>query len=164
MIDFSLANILQNAPYAITLTEAGFVFCTDSGVHYRISFEKEDIVLGGCNTYQLILQNVDRIRPSHDPKVVATILAIIDEFFRSNLKVLLYTCDTSDGMEGGRNRLFLRWFDKYAEPGRFTICTAKAAVEEETIYAAIIIERRNPRHDDIVADFDKMSAMLADKP
>ena len=164
MIDFALDRILQHAPYSITLTEAGFVFCTDNGVPYRVSFEKEDIVLGGSCTYQLILQNVDHIRKAHDPKVVETVLAIVDEFFRSNHEVLLYMCDTSDGKEGGRNRLFLQWFNRYAEAGRFTICTANADVEGETIYVAIIVETRNPLHDYIISDFEKMSDMLTEKP
>ena len=84
MIDFSLQHILQHAPYDITLSEAGFIFLTDNGIHYRVSFDEEDIVLGGCKTYQFILQNVEHARAPHDPKIEATVLAIIDEFFRSN--------------------------------------------------------------------------------
>ena len=129
MIDFSLKHILEDSPYDITLSEAGFIFLTDYGIHYRVSFDKEDIILGGCDTYQLILHNVEHVRPAHDPKVEQTVLAIINEFFRSNLEVLLYICDTSDGKESSRNRLFLRWFEKHATPGRFPICTAKACIE-----------------------------------
>jgi len=164
MIDFSLKHILEKSPYDITLSEAGFIFLTDNGIHYRVSFDKEDIVLGGCDTYQLILQNVEHLRPSYDPKVALTIMAIIEEFFRSNMEVLLYICDTSDGRESGRNRLFLRWFDKHAEPERYTIHTANAKVEDETVYAAIIIENRNPRLKEIIADFDQTAALLTDKP
>lgn len=100
MIDFSLSRILMQAPYDIVLSDVGFIFQTDFGIHYRVSFDKEDIVLGGCETYQLILQNVENHHSPHDPKVEKTILAIIDEFFHSNLQVLLYICDTSDGKEG----------------------------------------------------------------
>lgn len=165
MIDFSLKHILEHSPYDITLSDAGFIFLTDTGIHYRVSFDKEDIILGGCETYQLILQNVEHIRQPHDPKVETTVLAIIDEFFRSNLQVLLYICDTSDGKESGRNRLFLRWFEKNAAPGRFTICKANAKVEDEMIYAAIIVENRNPKLKDITEDFEKTASMLAtDKP
>lgn len=164
MIDFSLNRILEKAPYDITLSDAGFIFQTDSGIHYRVSFDKEDIVLGGCYTYQLILQNVEHQRTPHDPKVEATVLAIIDEFFLSNTEILLYVCDTSDGKEGGRSRLFLRWFYKHAEPGRFTIRTANAEVEGETIYMAIIVENRNPKVKEIAADFEQTAAMLANKP
>lgn len=164
MIDFSLNRILEDSPYGITLSGTGFIFKTDYGIHYRVSFDKEDIVLGNCETYQLILQNVENVRMPHDPKVELTVLAIIYEFFRSNQHVLLYICDTSDGKESSRNRLFLYWFEKHAEPNRFTICTAHAQIEDEVVYAAIIVDNRNPRVNEITADFEKTSSLLADKP
>ena len=80
------------------------------------------------------------------------------------MKVLLYICDTSDGKEDSRNRLFLRWFEKYAEPGRFTICNAHANVEGEVVYAAIIVENRNPKLKEIMEDFEEAAAVLTDKP
>ena len=49
MIDFSLQNILKDSPYDITLSEAGFIFQTDNGIHYRVSFDEEEIVLGGLH-------------------------------------------------------------------------------------------------------------------
>lgn len=164
MIDFSLNRILEDSPYGITLSGTGFIFKTDYGIHYRVSFDKEDIVLGNCETYQLILQNVENVRMPHDPKVELTVLAIIYEFFRSNQHVLLYICDTSDGKESSRNRLFLYWFEKHAEPNRFTICTAHAQIEDEVVYAAIIVDNRNPKVNEITADFEKTSSLLADKP
>jgi hypothetical protein len=164
MIDFSLNRILEDSPYGITLSGTGFIFKTDYGIHYRVSFDKEDIILGNCETYQLILQNVENVRMPHDPKVELTVLAIIYEFFRSNQHVLLYICDTSDGKESSRNRLFLYWFEKHAEPNRFTICTAHAQIEDEVVYAAIIVDNRNPRVNEITADFEKTSSLLADKP
>lgn len=164
MIDFSLKHILEHSPYDITLSEVGFVFKTDYGIHYRVSFDEEDMQFGGCKTYQLILQNVEHQRTPHDPKIEATVLAIIDEFFRSNLHVLLYVCDTSDGKEGGRNRLFLRWFEHHAAPDRFTIRTANAVIESETVYVAIIVENRNPQLQAITDDFDATAAMLTNKP
>lgn len=164
MIDFALGHITQEAPYEITLSEGRFVFETDYGIHYMVSFDKEDIVLGGCETYQFILQNVEHTRMPHDPKVEQTVLAIINEFFRSNMHVLLYICDTSDGREDSRHRLFLRWFERHSGHGRFTIRTANAIVEDETFYAAIIVDNRNLFLNDILEDFDKMATLLTDKP
>ena len=69
--------------------------------------------------------------------------------------MLLYICDTSDGKEDSRNRLSLQWFEKYAELGRFTICTANAKIEKEVVYAAIIVENRNQKLKEIIADFEK---------
>jgi hypothetical protein len=121
-------------------------------------------VLGGCKTYQIILQNVENTRAPHDPKIEQTVLAIIDEFFRSNQHVLLYICDTSDGKESGRNRLFLRWFERHATPGRFTICTANAKVEDEMVYIAIIVDNNNPSLKAITDDFNETADALTNKP
>jgi len=164
MIDFSLKHILQESPYDITLSEVGFIFQTDAGIHYRVSFDEEDIILGGCKTYQLILQNVEHTRAPHDPKIEETVLAIINEFFRSNQHVLLYVCDTSDGKERGRNRLFLRWFEKHAKPDAFTICNAHATIEDETVFIAIIVDNRNPKLHAITDDFRATAETLMNKP
>ena len=34
-------------------------------------------------------------------------------------EIMLYMCDTSDGREEIRNRLFLSWFEKHADKKRF---------------------------------------------
>ena len=80
MIKFSLSRILEESPYNLILSGTDFRFITDFGIHYSVSFNKEDIVLGECETYQLIIRKIDEIRSKHDPKVEKTILAIIDEF------------------------------------------------------------------------------------
>ena len=164
MIDFSLRRIQQQAPYEITITEGGFVFRTDCGVLYNISFEKEDMVLGGCDVYQLILQNVAHAHAAFDINVERTILAVVHEFFRSNHDVLLYLCDSSDHREEARNRLFLMWFKRNAESGKFTICTANTHVEGQGFYAAIIVDNLNPRLADITAEFEETANMLTNKP
>ena len=141
-----------------------YIFETERGIHYSISFE-EDTPFGGCNTYQFIIEKIDKVRSPHDPEIEKTILVIIDEFFRSHLNVLLYICDTSDGREAKRNRLFLSWFDKHAEPNRFTIRTANAMVEGEGFYAAIIVENRNPLLEAVISDFVQTAeALTAGKP
>ena len=162
MIRFSLKRILEEAPYELVLSGSDFMFQTDFGIHYDISFKKEDIVLGGCETYQFILRKVEDTRSPYDAKVETTILAIINEFFRSNLEIMLYLCDTSDGREASRNRLFLSWFDKYADERRFTICKAHANVEGEGLFFCIIVDNRNPKLNAIVADFEEKAAMLTE--
>lgn len=163
MIKFSMKHILEQSPYELILSEGSFMFQTDFGIHYVVSFNKEDIVLGGCVTYQLIIRKIEEIRSRHDPKVEATILAIIREFFRSNLEVMLYLCDTSDGREESRNRLFLTWFDRYIEKDRFTICKAHAEVENEGLFLCIIVDNRNPKLRAITEDFKEKAAMLTEE-
>ena len=74
-------------------------------------------------------------------------------------------CDDSDGREANRNRLFLSWFNKFAEPGRFTICAANTVIEGTGFYAAIIVENRNPLLETIIEDFERTAqALTAGKP
>ena len=166
MIKFSLSRILEESPYDLFLSGTDLRFITDFGIHYSVSFNKEDIVLGECETYQLIIRKIDEIRSKHDPKVEKTILAIIDEFFKSNLEILLYMCDTSDGRESIRNRLFISWFEKYANKERFTICKAFTSVEGQGLFIGIIVENRNPKIYDIITDLNEQAKLLSasDKP
>ena len=165
MIKFSLKHILEHSPYELALSGDEFMFQTDLGIHYSISFSKEDIVLGGCVTYQLIIRKIEEVKSQHDSKVEATILSIIREFFRSNLEVMLYLCDTSDGREETRNRLFLSWFERYAQNNQFTICKAHTKIEGEGLFFCIVVENRNPKLKAITEDFKDKAAMLTgEKP
>ena len=162
MIRFSLARLQQDAPYELILSGDSFVFQTDLGIHYSVSFTKEDITFADCETYQLIIRKIEEQRTHHDHKVEATIMAILDEFFRSNIEILLYMCDTSDRREEFRDRLFLTWLEKYADKERFTYCRAHAVVEGQGIFFVILIENRHPKLQAIVEDFKDKAALLTE--
>ena len=165
MKPLSLDLINERSPYYVMLSpKDNYIFETERGIHYSISFE-EETPIGGCDSYQFIIEKIDKVRSSHDAKVEQTILAILDEFFAEHLDVLLYMCDDSDGREANRNRLFLAWFKKHAAPERFTIRVASAIVEGKGFYAAIIVENRNPLLETIIADFESTAeALTAGKP
>lgn len=114
----------------------------------------------------LLLEKSKKERKSqHDTKVEMTILAIINEFFWSNTEIMLYMCDTSDGREEIRNRLFLSWFEKHADKKRFTICKAHANIEGQGIFFVIVIENSNPKLHAITAEFRKKADLLTqEKP
>ena len=162
MKPLSLDHINERSPYYVMLSpKDNYIFETERGIHYSISFE-EETPIGGCDSYQFIIEKIDKVRSSHDAKVESTILAILDEFFAEHLDVLLYMCDDSDGREANRNRLFLTWFKKHAAPNRFTIRTASAIVEGKGFYAAIIVENRNPLLETIIADFESTAQALTE--
>lgn len=76
---------------------------------------------------------------------------------------MLYICDTSDGREAHRNRLFVKWFEEFATPERFTMKTANATVEGQGFYAAIIVENSNPMLEAIVIDFNQTAESLTEE-
>lgn len=165
MIELPLNLINAKSPYEVSYAPNGdFVFATNFGIHYLISFEAEQPV-GDCATFQFVIQKLENQRSPHDAKIEQAILAILDAFFTEHLNVLLYMCDDSDGREANRNRLFLAWFKKHAAPERFTIRTASAVVEGKGFYAAIIVENRNPLLKNIIDDFEQTTQVLtAGKP
>lgn len=162
MIQLSLDSINESSHYYVMLSpKGGYIFETEGGIHYTISFE-EDSPIGGCNTFQFIIEKMENVRSGYDSKVEQTILAITNQFFIEHLDVLLYLCDDSDGREANRNRLFLSWFKKNADPDRFTILTANATIEGKGFYAAIIVENRNPMLKSIIEDFETTANVLTE--
>ena len=133
----------------------------------------QDIVSVSSKTYHLVAAihissgfESERITHSgYDAHVKDALIAIIEQFFAENANVLLYICDTSDGREEKRNRLFVRWFEEFATPNRFTMKTANATVEGQGFYAAIIVENTNPMLEAIVCDFKETAESLTgEKP
>ena len=152
MKELSLHHINNKSPYRVICSDKGdYLFATDKGINYTISFT-EEFPLGGCMSYQFCIHNDNKIHGSYDNKISTTIIAIIEEFFLQNLNGLLYICDTSDNREEVRNRLFIRWFKEYADPQKYTIQSANTTIEGQGFYSSIIVENRNPLLDAIKAD------------
>lgn len=160
MKPFSILRINSKSPYQVTWAEGDFEFYTANGLHYNISFMQEPPI-GGCETYQIIISKLNNIHAPLDINIKGTILTIIDEFFLTNEDVLLYICDTSDGREATRNRLFLKWFEEAEQMQRFTIRTASSIIEGEGFYAAIIVENRNIKLQAILEDFERTAKELS---
>ena len=59
MIKFSLSRILEESPYNLILSGTDFRFITDFGIHYSVSFNKEDIVRYKKNkyNYEILIEN-----------------------------------------------------------------------------------------------------------
>lgn len=153
MLELSTDRINSKSPYTVIQSKDGdFLFHSENGVDYNIAFI-EEFEIGECESYQLSIANINNARGSHDPKIRQTIFAIIDEFFYSNQNVLLYICDSSDGREAIRNRLFLSWFTSSGNKEKYIIQTAESRVEGVGFYIAIIVESSNPRLAAIIKDF-----------
>lgn len=82
------------------------------GLVYEVGFV-EDYTFFDKNTYQFFIVEKNGSRFLKDPLVKETVWAIIEVFFRENSNVLLYVCDTSDGRQASRDRLFDIWFYEY---------------------------------------------------
>lgn len=153
-------RINAKSPYKVEQTTYGdFVFQTRNNVIYGVAF-LDDTPIGGCETYQLTISNKNDRHGTFDLDVKTTILAIIEEFFCDNGNVLIYS-DTSDGSEAVRNRLFLKWFEEYADNAHFYFQTAQATIEGEGFFAAIIAKLDNPRIELVKQNFERTASGLS---
>lgn len=161
MNKISVERINKKSPYEVKQTEFGdFVFQTCHKIIYGVAF-LEDSPIGGCATFQLTISNKNDRHEAFDPSVRATILSIIEVFFCENNNVLIYICDTSDGREAVRNRLFLKWFEDYADNHRFYFRTAHAVIEGEGFFAALIAELSNPQIEAVKQNFERTAKELS---
>lgn len=163
MLNLSANSINETSPYKIINSgESSFVFITDYGVKYEISFVI-DYTLGIDNSYQLCIDNVENKTQPRDIKVRDTIVEIIKEFFKNNELSLLYICDTSDGRQKVRDRIFRIWFEEKASSKLFTIIPASIEVDGEEYFASLILCNNHPQYEAISSSFIKFKESLADK-
>lgn len=163
MLSLSVDSINETSPYKVENSgEDSFVFVTENGVKYEISFVI-DYTLNIENSYQLCIDNVDSKTQPRDYKVRDTIVVIIKEFFKNNELSLLYICDTSDGRQKTRNRIFRIWFEEKASTDSYTIIPASVEVDGEEYFASLILCNNHPQYNIISSAFTKLSKDLSDK-
>lgn len=138
-------------------------FNTDSGVEYAVIFDHDDL-LQSCESYQFVITNVNHKKSPRDSKVRTTILLIIEEFFRQNNTTLLYICESGDGKQNLRNRLFDYWFAVYKGNDRFVFLSTSIQDEEGIDnYAALIVRKDNPRLTSVITEFTQTVQVLSQK-
>ena len=100
----------------------------------------------------------------NDSKVKKTIQCIIEEFFLTNPAILLYQCETGDSRQAMRARLFTRWFNEFDKRDRFCVKISILRDEEVDNYIAIIVQKSNPKLEEILRDFDEFIGFFGTKP
>ena len=159
-------RINSHAPYKVEESddECFFEFFTEHDVHYSVGFMPDDSLMQS-EAYHLIIVNVDNRPSPSDRKVKDTVLAIVAEFFEQNNTTLLYICDTGDGKQRMRSRLFERWFAAYNQKALYTSVTS-SVIDEDGImnYATIILRNDNPRLVETIAEFTSTVSLLNQKP
>jgi hypothetical protein len=93
-----------------------------------------------------------------------TILLLIEAFFASNPDILLYICETGDGRQAFRSRVFVRWFNTYTNRDAYIMKTAEVKEGKTKNFAALIVQKSNPRLEEILAEFNETISILTNKP
>ena len=162
----SIDRINAKTPYQVEKDEVtgSYDFVTDSGVHITVYFDEDFMITSGLS-YQLIIGNANNKKSPRDHKLQQTILEIVEEFFFTNQAAMLYICETGDGKQSVRSRLFSYWFDAYEYNSRYSIHTTCIKDEEGVSnFAALIIRNDNPLIVEVVNEFMETAKALQQKP
>lgn len=161
-LDISRISIL--APYKVLEDDGEYLFETDHGILYAVEF-KEEPMFGNLPAYWFNLVNRSRKPSPNDVKIRATVTCIIEEFFRANPDILLYLCDNANDQQAMRSRLFLRWFNGYAQQANYYIRTEMVTDEGEENHVALIVQRSHPQLQVAIDTFDEIiNQFKANKP
>lgn len=130
-------------------SEWNYSFITISGVKYIAYFVDYSIYHPDFNeVYTFNFEPEDPAPHPIDPRIAATIIAILQEFFQSKERAMILVCDNIDGKENKRSRLFDRWYTNFKSKD-----ILKATTEEYQLYVSILLSSFHPQKDKLIAAF-----------
>lgn len=153
MINLSVNAINQRAPYKVELTgDNAFMFETKHGVVYSAGF-LQDVSFYKEGVYQFYLINMSGKTISTDKNIAETVRVIIEEFFTHKEAAMLYICDTADGRQASRDRLFRIWFETYIHNESYSLYSESVLIDKIRYYSSVLLRKDNPRLIQILSSF-----------
>jgi len=144
MINLSVNAINQRSPYKLEQTgDTTFMFETKHGVVYSVGF-MQDVSFFSEGVYQFYLINLSGKTIGGDDDISETVKVIIEEFFAQEEVVMLYICDTADGRQAARDRLFRAWFYSFEESKSYTLYTEGMTIDKVRYLSSVLLRRDHP--------------------
>ncbi len=162
-LNLSVAEINKKSPYLVSLSqENSFVFTSKEGNIYELGFIKDEM-FGIDDAYQFFLVPKDKENDVKDDDIQATVISVIEEFFKTKEVLLDYICDTKDGRKAIRSRLFSSWFSLFPNRKQYTLRTLSLYYEDISFYASVIIRNDNPNYDKCLDAIDNFEVQIRGK-
>jgi len=147
-------------PYRYWEEDGQYFFNTPSGAQYVAYFLELPFAE---NLYTF---NFDRLHSGiHgvvDACVCDTICTILAVFFQKHQDSMLVACDSSDGREEARMRLFESWFKRFA-PEELKKIDRSGQADEYRLFLSLFVWYDNPDKSRLVAIFDEYCRDLLDQ-
>ena len=149
-------SFLQNH-YDLKPVDKGYEFVTEKGVPYLVTFVEYTLfdISPDLKTYSF---NIERLSEQNaklgqqDDKVRNTVLYVIYRFFLLNQDALITVCDSTDGRQTARKRLFDGWFDRFND-GSLTKTDGTFTIEGHVNFASLIYCSVNKYSADLLREF-----------
>ncbi|MFI5138636.1 MAG: DUF6169 family protein [Sphingobacteriales bacterium] len=134
-------------------------FTTRFNIEYSLTLTSYQ--MGEIRVFSLSLYP-DNENNVFDYWVKNTVIKIISEFLRTDSNIVFYVCDSEDGEEDKRHRVFEYWYAKAIELHEF-IAKYNYTIKSEnnyTVNSSIIYNRDNYLSDYIIQEFKKQIEIL----
>lgn len=156
MFSLDIEQLNAISPYKIQLSEdkKSLCFDTEYGLHYQVSFQKDESIFGKLQAYYILFAPSNRTKHSHkyDDRVRIVISLIIKEFIVSTNRAIVYICESRDSLQAVRQRLFMKWFNLFKkEHGNlFKISSVSYQSDEWAFFGGVIVSNGNPNAEDYI--------------
>jgi len=130
-----------------------FTFISRDGIKYHATFYPLfDLYPQFPNTYSFSIEPEEETAHPIDLGISQTIAEILRRFFSVHENAMIMVCDSMDGKEEKRKKLFDHWFDKFADE---TILKydAAAPLDEYRLYLSIYFRKDNPNRQILLEEF-----------
>lgn len=151
------SNLLN--PFEINEVEKfDYTFVSRDGIKYRVFFSPlQDYYPELPNTYSFSIEPEDRTPHPFDRRIAMTVVAILERFFQNDENAMIMICDTLDGKERKRRKLFDRWF-KMFNNGRLIKMDAAGSVDQYELFLSIYFTKTNPNKEQLKVAFQELLA------
>ena len=147
------------SPFEINEVEPyDYTFVSKFGIKYRVFFSPmEELYPQLINTYSFSIERESNSPHPMDARIAVTIVAILRRFFENNENAMIMICDTLDGKEAKRRKLFDRWYKLYND-GTLDKLDASASTADYELFISIYFTRNNPHRKDLIQAFRDLLA------
>lgn len=149
-------------PYNVTISDnSTYQFITEGGILYVAYFICcSHYAPELTNTFMFNFENEGAAR-TIDLRVRETIVYIIDEFFKNNQNSIIYICDSLDGRELARKRLFDQWYITYKQDRNYILREEISEKGEHyNLCASLLFHSSNPDKAGLLRSFNELKHML----
>jgi hypothetical protein len=160
-----LSDQSEIAPYNLISqegTEVSYTFVTDYDIQYVVRYvsttdyyfdETSEIGDSEILEFQFVPIGND-VKTVNDLRIVETLVTSMRDVLKSRKNVVLYICDSKDGKQAARSKLFDKWYKNYSwEKVKKHDGKLKSPNNPDSEYVSLIVNTENPYSENIVQAF-----------
>jgi hypothetical protein len=136
--------------------EWDYFFVTKHGIKYHAYFIDASIYHPlFSNVYAFNIEAETATPHPIDNGIAATIVSILKVFFLNEDRAIILVCDTTDGKEKKREKLFSKWFIRHND-GSLIKYDASIKTENYLLYVSMLLKVSNPQREMLLTTFSEI--------